>query len=83
MSPYVDNPAMPDQPRIEWPTTYLGRLQAVTTALRNSTAPESADALAKRFEGVTTEQMEAILGALVLFGRVQKTSGLYEALGEH
>jgi len=55
-----------------WPATYLGRLQAVTAELRKMGTPASVDVLAERFSGVTTDQIEATLAALVLFGRVDK-----------
>jgi len=73
---------MPDHPRIEWPGTYLGRLQAVTNELRNIGAPASADTLVQRFQGVTTDEVEAILAALILFGRAEKKCGLFQVLGE-
>ncbi len=40
------------------------------------------EALTARFAGVSTEQVEAILAALVLFGRAEKKGGGYEATPE-
>ena len=73
---------MPNEPKIEWPTTYLGRLQAVTNELRTIAKPMSLEAIAQRFDDVTTEQVESILAALILFGRVEKKAGLFQALEE-
>ncbi|HEY3897540.1 MAG TPA: hypothetical protein VGM54_02950 [Chthoniobacter sp.] len=73
---------MPDQPKSPWPTTYLGRLHAVTEELREIGAPTSVTTLAQRFAGVTTEEVESILAALVLFGRVEKVGENFEALDE-
>ncbi|MDR3404312.1 MAG: hypothetical protein P4L99_17570 [Chthoniobacter sp.] len=58
--------------KIPWPATYLGRLQAVTVELRTMGAPASVEILLSRFSGVTADQVEATLAALVLFGRVDK-----------
>ncbi len=58
--------------KIPWPATYLGRLQAVTAELRNIATPATVDILSERFSGVTADQVEATLAALVLFGRVDK-----------
>jgi hypothetical protein len=68
---------MPEQPKIPWPSTYLGRLHAVTAELRNAGAPTSVETLVQCFEGVIAEQVETILAALVLFGRVEKKGELY------
>jgi hypothetical protein len=65
--------------KIPWPGTYLGRLQAVVLELRNFGTPTSVDKLVERFSGVTLEQMESTLAALVLFGRVDKKGDLFEA----
>ncbi|MEP6671664.1 MAG: hypothetical protein ABJF10_21050 [Chthoniobacter sp.] len=62
-----------------WPGTYLGRLQAVTVELRHIGAPASVEILLSRFSGVTAEQIEATLAALVLFGRVDKKGELFSA----
>ena len=63
--------------KIPWPATYLGRLQAVTVELRNIGTSASVDLLVSRFSGVTEEQVEATLAALVLFGRVDKKGDLF------
>lgn len=60
-----------------WPATYLGRLQAVTAELHDLGQPASVDTLVERFSGVTAEQVEATLAALVLFGRVDKKGDLF------
>lgn len=73
---------MDAHPKIPWPGTYLGRLQAVALELRNFGAPASVDMLVERFSGVTPEQVEATLGALVLFGRVDKKGDLFLATEE-
>jgi hypothetical protein len=65
-----------------WPATYLGRLQAVTAELNNIGAPASANILLDRFSGVTVDQIEAILAALVLFGRVEKNGDLFSVVEE-
>ena len=62
-----------------WPDTYLARLHAVTTELQKIGAPVSIESLVERFEGVTAEQVEAIVTALVLFGRVEKKGDLFQA----
>ena len=74
--------SMDGPPKIPWPGTYLGRLQAVALELRNLGSPASVEMLANRFSGVTTEQVESTLAALVLFGRVDKKGDLFEATGE-
>jgi len=63
---------MDEHSKIPWPATYLGRLQAVTAELRQMGASASVEILQDRFSGVTAEQIEATLAALVLFGRVDK-----------
>lgn len=68
---------MCDISKLPWPSTYLGRLQIVTSELRVIGVPTSAEVIQNRFVGVTDEQVEAILAALVLFGRIQKTGNLY------
>ncbi|HEY3841549.1 MAG TPA: hypothetical protein VGL72_33495 [Bryobacteraceae bacterium] len=68
---------MTDHPKIPWPSTYLGRLHTVTVELRSSGTPTSVETLSQRFEGVVAEQVEAILAALVLFGRVEKKGQHY------
>lgn len=73
---------MDAQPKISWPGTYLGRLQAVAVELRKIGEPASVDMLAERFSGVTPEQIESTLAALVLFGRVDKKGDLFLATGE-
>jgi hypothetical protein len=60
-----------------WPATYLGRLQAVTAELRVIEAPVPVEILLERFRGVTADQVEATLAALVLFGRIDKKGDLY------
>jgi hypothetical protein len=69
--------AAPSQ--VPWPETYFGRLEAVTAELREIRAPASIEAVAQRFSGVTAEQVEAILTALVLFGRIDKNCELFVA----
>jgi hypothetical protein len=73
---------MPNPSKSPWPTTYLGRLQAVTEELRKIGAPSSATALAERFAGVTSEEVESMLAALILFGRVEKVGEDFQALEE-
>lgn len=68
--------------RTPWPTTYLGRLQAVATEVNIIGAPASAGVVADRFTGVTVQQVEAILAALVLFGRLDKNDDLYSVVKE-
>ena len=68
---------MTNYPKIPWPNTYLGRLHTVTMELRSAGGPTSVEILAQRFEGVVAEQVEAILAALVLFGRVEKKGEHY------
>jgi hypothetical protein len=69
--------------RIPWPATYLERLEAVTKELRDIGAPTPVDILAQRFSGVTAEQVQTILAALVLFGRVDKKGDLFFVVQEH
>lgn len=64
-----------------WPATYLGRLQAVTAELQDFGQPASVEMLVERFSGVTPEQVEATLAALVLFGRVDKKGDLFVVPG--
>lgn len=59
-------------PKIPWPATYLERLQAVMTELQDLKQPASVEMILERFSGVTLEQVEGTLAALVLFGRVDK-----------
>ncbi|HSI15510.1 MAG TPA: hypothetical protein VK961_25925 [Chthoniobacter sp.] len=59
-------------PKIPWPETYLGRLQAVMEELQSIGQPASVEMLVERFNGVTLEQVEGTLAALVLFGRIDK-----------
>jgi hypothetical protein len=73
-------PSMPDPSKIPWPGTYLGRLHAITSELRNIGAPTPVDALLHRFEGATAAEVESVLAALVLFGRLEKKGELYSAL---
>jgi hypothetical protein len=68
---------MSEIPKIQWPATYLGRLQAVTAELRMVGSPASVNTLTQRFSGATTVEVEATLAALVLFGRVQKSGDLF------
>jgi hypothetical protein len=68
--------------KIPWPATYLGRLQAVTAELRNIGTPASVEVLLQRFSGVTADQIEATLAALVLFGRVDKKGDLFSVAEE-
>ncbi len=82
LSPYVDNLAMSDQPQIPWPETYLDRLYAVTAELREFGGPMTPASVTERFTGVSTEQVEAILAALVLFGRAEKKGAGYQAIVE-
>jgi len=63
---------MCDISKTPWPTTYLGRLQAVISELRMIGTPAAVDAITQRFVGATTVEVEATLAALVLFGRVLK-----------
>jgi hypothetical protein len=63
---------MAQSPKIPWPTTYLGRLHSVTSEMRNLGDSASAESIAGRFDDTTVEQVEAILAALILFGRVEK-----------
>lgn len=63
--------------KIPWPATYLGRLQAVTSELEAIGQPASVEMLLERFSGVTADQVEATLTALVLFGRVDKKNELF------
>lgn len=60
-----------------WPTTYLGRLQAVTGELQRFDQPVSVEMVAEQFTGVTNDQIEATLAALVLFGRAERKGNLY------
>jgi hypothetical protein len=68
--------------KIPWPGTYLDRLQAVMAELRKIGGPASLDFLVERFSGVTAEQIEATLTALILFGRVHKEAEGFSALEE-
>ncbi len=68
---------MDAHPKLPWPGTYLGRLQAVVDELRAIGEPASIAVLVERFSGVTPEQVEATLAALVLFGRVDKKGDLF------
>jgi hypothetical protein len=68
--------------KIPWPATYLERLEAVTAELRAIGAPTTADTVLERFSGVTAEQVEAILTALVLFGRIDKRGGRFSIAAE-
>lgn len=68
---------MDAHPKFPWPATYLGRLQAVVDELRDIGEPTSLDVLVERFSGVTSDQVEATLAALVLFGRVDKKDDLF------
>jgi hypothetical protein len=52
-------------------------LEAVTAELREIGDPASIETVAQRFSGVTAEQVEAILTALVLFGRIDKKCDLF------
>jgi hypothetical protein len=63
---------MDPQSKTPWPTTYLGRLQAVTTELQDIGSPTTASVVLERFSGVTVEQVESVLAALVLCGRAEK-----------
>ena len=63
--------------KIPWPATYLGRLQAFTEELGQIGQPACAATLTERFKGVTQEQVEATLSALVLFGRVEQKGQLF------
>ena len=68
---------MPATPKTPWPETYLGRLQAVMEELQNIGEPAVVETLLARFSGVTQEQVEGTLAALVLFGRVEKIGDLF------
>jgi hypothetical protein len=73
---------MSDLPKTPWPETYLGRLQAVTAELRGLGSPITVEAIAVRFSGATTVEVESTLAALVLFGRVRKVGVGYLAAEE-
>jgi hypothetical protein len=81
-SPLTTNSTMDAPSKTFWPGTYLGRLQAVTAELRKIGVPTSADSLMERFSGVTDEQIEATLEALVLFGKIDKKGHLFSVIGE-
>lgn len=68
---------MAENSKIPWPATYLGRLQTVAAELGRMEGPASVAMVEARFSGVTTEQIEAILAALVLFGRIDKKGELF------
>ena len=68
---------MSDISKTQWPATYLGRLQTVTSELRVIGAPVSVEVLTQRFTGATTVEVEATMAALVLFGQVQKKGELF------
>jgi len=63
--------------KIPWPTTYLGRLQAVTGELNSFGRPVSVEMVVEQFSGATADQIEATLSALVLFGRAERKGDLY------
>ena len=65
--------------KIPWPPTYLGRLQAVIGELKRLDQPASVEMVAEQFSGVTNDQIEATLAALVLFGRAERKGNLYFA----
>jgi len=60
-----------------WPATFLGRLQAVIDELSQIGEPTCATVLTERFRGVTQEQIENTLEALLLFGKVERKGALY------
>ena len=68
---------MAENQKTPWPATYLGRLQTVTNELAQIGQPASVEMILERFSGVTAEQVEATLAALVLFGRVDKKGDLF------
>ncbi len=68
---------MASNSKTPWPTTYLGRLQAVTEELKRCGEPASIEMVQEQFSGVTNEQIEATLAALVLFGRVDRKGDRY------
>lgn len=68
---------MTANPKIPWPTTYLGRLEAVMSGLESVGQPASVEMVLERFSGVTLEQVEGTLAALVLFGRIDKKDDLF------
>ena len=78
-SPKSTELPMDAHPKIPWPATYLARLQAVTMELGRIGAPASVADLAERFSGVTADQIEATLAALVLFGKIDKKEDQYFA----
>ena len=71
------NPPTDPTCKTPWPPTYLGRLEAVIAQLRKMRGPARVEAVLEYFSGVTAEQVEATLGALVLFGRVEKKGKLF------
>jgi hypothetical protein len=68
--------------KVPWPSTYLGRLQAVAAELGKMRAPKTVDKVLERFSGVTADQVEATLAALVLFGRVEKKGSDYSLVDQ-
>ena len=68
---------MAAHPKIPWPATYLGRLQAIMTELESRGQPASVEMLLESFSGVTLDQVEGTLAALVLFGRIDKKGDLF------
>ena len=78
-SPTSTESHMDAHSKLPWPATYLGRLQAVTAELRRIGQPASVEDLTQKFTGVTADQIEATLAALVLFGRIDKKDDQYFA----
>ncbi len=70
---------MAENPKIPWPATYLGRLQSVLTELEDLGQPASVEMILERFSGVTLEQVQETLAALVLFGRIDKKGDRFSA----
>jgi len=68
---------MSANPKTPWPATYLGRLEAVINELQSLGQPASVEMVLERFSGVTLEQVEGTLAALVLFGRIDKKDDLF------
>lgn len=77
----TDSAADPDG-KIPWPPTYLERLESVTAQLRRASGPATLEALVEQFSGVTPEQIEAVLTALMLFGRIEKKGRFFSIPGQ-
>lgn len=65
--------------KVPWPKPLAERVRAVEEALRASSAPVTAETLAKNFARASTPDIQEILDTLVTLGRIQHSGETYSS----